>query len=294
MEIDNMMQEQKSKLPKDVMSSERPTFNGKQLVTQLSKGDVARYVLLTVLWDYSSEAIAGFFDEAKKVADNGENVTFTGKYQGVPLTVTSVGVGSAAGVNVIDELVECGADTIIRVGCSGAIQPEIKIGDLVITSGAVRSENASRDYVSLEYPAFANHEVLMALIQSAENQGYQYHVGITRSADSFYLGQGRPGAKGYFQNNAADIVNYWRKTNVLNFEMEASSLLTLCNLFGCRGGAICYTLANRVENKLEFTDEGWKSTIKTAIESIRILNEWDRRKEAGQKKWLYPGLLTQN
>lgn len=286
-----MTKAQNGTLPKDVTSSERPSFQGRQLVTQLAKGDVAKYVILTVLWDYSSDVIAGFFDDAKKVSDNGENVTFTGKYKGVPLTVTSVGVGSAAGVNVVDELVECGADTIIRVGCSGAIQPDIHIGDLVITSGAVRSENASRDYIALEYPAFANYEVLMALIQAAENQGYRYHVGITRSADSFYLGQGRPGAKGYFQASAENIVEYWRRAKVLNFEMEASSLLTLCNLFGCRGGAVCYTLANRIEDKLAFTPEGWNSTIRTAVEGIKLLNDWDKKKEARKKKWLYPEMI---
>lgn len=286
-----MTTDHSSKLPGGSMASERPTFHGKQLVSQLGKGDVARYAILTVLWDYSSDAIADFFDDAKKVADNGENVTFTGTYKGIPLTVTSVGVGSPAGVNVIDELAECGADTIIRVGCCGAIQPEIRIDDLVITSGAVRSEHASSDYVALEYPAFANHEVLMALIQAAEQESFPYHVGITRSADSFYLGQGRPGAKGYFQAQAADIVQYWRNARVLNFEMEASSLLTLCNLFGIRGGAVCYALANRVDDQLEFTGQGWKSTIKTAVEAIRILAEWDKLKESKGRKWLYPDLL---
>jgi uridine phosphorylase len=281
-----------SKLPSNSMASERPTFNGKQLVTQLGKGDVARYAILTVLWDYTSDAIADLFDDAKKVADNGENVTYTGTCKGVPISVTSVGVGSAAGVNVIDELAECGADTIIRVGCSGAIQPGIRIDDLIITSGAVRSEHASSDYIALEYPAFADHEVLMALIQAAEKEGYPYHVGITRSADSFYLGQGRPGAKGYFQPQAADIVQYWRNAGVLNFEMEASSLLTLCNLFGIRGGAVCYALANRADDQLEFTGKGWLATIKTAVEAIRILHDWDQVKEASGKKWFYPQLLN--
>ncbi len=286
-----MNQDHTSKLPPDAMSSERPTFNGKQLVTQLGRGDVARYAILTVLWDYSSDAIADLFDEARKVTDNGENVTFTGTYKGVPLTVTSVGVGSAAGVNVVDELVECGADTIIRVGCSGAIQPGIHIDDLIITSGAVRSEHASSDYVALEYPAFADHEVLMALIQAAEQAGYPYHVGITRSADSFYPGQARPGAKGYMQPQSEGIVQYWQKAGVLNFEMEASSLLTLCNLFGIRGGAVCYALANRVDGQLEFTGQGWRSTIQTAVEAIRLLSEWDKVKETRGKKWLYPDLL---
>jgi uridine phosphorylase len=286
-----MNHEHASKLPSDAMSSERPVFNGKQLVTQLGKGDVARYAILTVLWDYSSDAIADLFDDARRVADNGENVTFTGTYKGVPLTVTSVGVGSAAGVNVVDELVECGADTIIRVGCSGAIQPGIHIDDLIITSGAVRSEHASTDYIALEYPAFADHEVLMALIQAAEQGGYPYHVGITRSADSFYLGQARPGAKGYMQPQAEGIVQYWRNARVLNFEMEASSLLTLCNLFDVRGGAVCYALANRADGQLEFTGQGWKSTIKTAVEAIHLLSEWDKVKESRGKKWLYPEML---
>jgi uridine phosphorylase len=278
-------------LPNDVIPSARPAFNGKQLHTGLGKGDIPRYVLLTVVWDYTPEAIAELFDDPRKIAENGEIATYTGSYKGVPVAVTSVGIGSSAGVNVIDELADCGADTIIRVGCSGAIQPGIQIDDLVITSGAVRSEHASHDYVAAEYPAFAHHEVLMALVQAAEGLKCPYHVGITRSSDSFFLGQGRPGAGGYFQKQAGDIVQYWQNARVLNFEMEASSLLTLCSLFGIRGGAVCYVLANRVDDRLEFTGQGWKATLKTALEAVKILSGWDRLKEEQEKKWLYPGMM---
>ncbi len=95
-----------------------------------------------------------------------------------------------------------GADTFIRVGSTGAIQPGIEIGDLIIAKAAVRLDGTSKQYVRVEYPAVADLEVTLALIEAAESLDVRYHVGITASTDSFYLGQGRPGLNGYFPSFA--------------------------------------------------------------------------------------------
>jgi len=66
----------------------------------------------------------------------------------------------------------------------------------VITTGAVRQED-QRQYVREDYPAAADYEVVSALVAAAERLGYEYHTGVTMSADSFYAGQGRPGFDGF-------------------------------------------------------------------------------------------------
>lgn len=287
-----MDEKKKKEFPQKKVVALRPEPNESQYLTQLKTGDVAEYVLMTVLWDYSSEEVAKSFDKARKVADTTEYITYTGEYHGAPVSVVSTGSGSPTLVDAMDELVDVGAKTIIRIGCSGAIQEDIQVGDLVITSGGVRSEGASKDYIPLEYPAVANYEVVMALVQAAEENGFNYHVGITRSHASFYVGEGRPGPKGFWYPHHKEVVEYWRKANVLNFEMEAAALCTLANLFGCRGGAINLALANRITNELNFQSEGWTKVVKTSLDAIAILYKWDETKKKRGKKWLYPGLLT--
>ena len=90
---------------------------------------------------------------------------------------------------------------MIRVGTCGGLQKDEKVGDLVISTGAVRLDGASKDYVMSEYPAIAHFEVVSALIAAAEALHVRYHVGVTASADTFYSGQGRPGYNDYFPSH---------------------------------------------------------------------------------------------
>ena len=129
----------------------------------------------------------------------------------------------------VDELCRIGAHTFIRVGSTGGIQKGQKIGDLVISTGAVRLEGTSRDFVISEYPAVAHYEVVMALIQAAEELKMRYHVGVTASTDTFYTGQGRPAYKNYFPSHKDHIFRDMQTAGVQNFEMEAATLFTMAS-----------------------------------------------------------------
>jgi uridine phosphorylase len=262
--------------------SEDPNAD-RQYHLEVTSDDVANSVLLPGNPDRIG-TITDLWDDATTVATHREYRTATGSYNETPISATSTGIGGPSAAIALEELARVGSETFIRVGSCGAIQPEIDVGDLVITSGAVRQEGTSEEYVDPTYPATADHEVVSALIAAAERLGYDYHVGVTMSADSFYAGQGRPGFDGYEAPGSDDLVDSLRNANVKNIEMEAATILTLASIYGLRAGAVCAVYANRQTG--EFRTEGDSRAAETASLAVALLAEMDRRKrESGVSQW---------
>lgn len=253
-------------------SAQKPEAGGLQYHTRLKAGDIPPYVL--VPGDPKRVAkISQLWDKAEEVADYRQYHTMKGEYQGVKLACTSSGIGSPALAIAFDELLRVGVHTFIRVGTCGSLQPDMHIGDLVITTGAVRLDGASKDYVIPEYPAIAHYEVVDALIEAAKKLKVKYHVGITASTDTFSVGQARPGLNNYLPSHKANIFKDMQAARVKNFEMEAGCLLTMGSLFGVRTGAICVVVADRVRDKFELTDEMEQSAARVASEAVKILQK---------------------
>ncbi len=247
--------------------------SGRQYHLNVRRGDIPRYVLLP--GDPGRvPLIASFWDEKRLLSSHREYVIYVGRYRGVDVAAASTGIGGPATAIAVEELFRVGADTFVRVGTTGALRKEIKLGDLIITSAAVRYDGVSKIYVDSEYPAVASLDVLLALIEAADELGVRYHVGITASSDSFYVGQGRPGFKNYLPKQWSDIHLRLAEVNVLNFEMEASTIFTLANIYGGRGGAVCAVIANRATDEF-VPGAGVEDAIKVANEAVRILKEWD-------------------
>jgi uridine phosphorylase len=254
---------------------------------EVGEGDVADAVLLPGNPE-RIEKITRFWDDAEEVARHREYRTVTGEYDGAPISVTSTGIGSPSAAIAVEELARVGADTFIRVGSCGAIQPEMAVGDLVVTTGGVRQEGTSDEYVREDYPAVADYEVVSALVAAAERLGYDYHTGVTMSADSFYAGQGRPGFEGFEAAGSDDLVEDLKDANVKNIEMEASAIMTLANVYDLRAGAVCSVYANRETG--EFRTEGENRAAETASLAVKLLAKMDAKKEeAGVDRW-HPGL----
>ena len=259
---------------------------GIQYHLKTKKGDVGRYVLLPGD-PKRCQKIAAYFDDPVLIADSREFVTYTGKLDGVSVSVTSTGIGGPSAAIAVEELYACGADTFIRVGGSGGWNENVHPGDVVISSGAVRDEGMTASYVVRQYPAFANYEVLLSLIEAATENGHKFHVGITRSGDSEYCGWGKPSYGGYIQKEQLEIIDYYHRAGVLNTDRETSAIFTLTTLFGLRGGSIC-SIGDNVVNKEGFkAGGGHESAIAIALEGIRKLNSKDKEKEErGLKYWV--------
>ena len=262
--------------------SENPNTDA-QYHLEVGPGDVAETVLLPGNPD-RLEKIVAHWDDHEVKANHREYRTATGTYEGTPISVTSTGIGSPSAAIAVEELARIDCKTFIRVGSCGAIQPEMAVGDLVITTGAVRQEGTSDEYVREAYPATADHEVIGALIAAADRLGYDYHTGITMSADSFYAGQGRPGFEGFEAAGSSELVDQLKAANVKNIEMEASAILTLATIYGLRAGAVCTVYANRETG--EFRTEGESRAAETATLATHLLAKMDAiKREAGVDRW---------
>ena len=218
-------------------SADRPQVGEVAYATRLREGDLAPYVLLPGDPDRIPK-ITCYWDEFEEKGNYRQYRTATGKYKGAEISAVSTGVGGPSTEVVLDELARLGADTFIRVGTSGSIQPHIRCGDLVINTGAVRFDGTSNLYVWPEYPAYADYDVVMALIQACEELGFSYHLGLAATAGSFYAGQARPVYGDYVPPGKEKLLEEYQRVGVANLEMEGSTILTLARLYRKRAGMI--------------------------------------------------------
>lgn len=190
------------------------------------------------------------FEGSREIAFKREYRTWLGSIRGVPVLVTSTGIGGPSASIAIDELAQLGVVTFIRVGTTGAIQPDIAVGDVVVTTGAVRLDGASTHYAPIEYPAVAHHDVVRALLEAARGRSIRARAGVTCSADTFYPGQERHDSfTGYVPRRFQGITEEWRRLHVLNYEMEAGTLLTMTAAMGLRGGCVAGVVVNRTSGE---------------------------------------------
>ncbi|MFQ5950793.1 MAG: uridine phosphorylase [Candidatus Geothermarchaeales archaeon] len=251
--------------------------------------DIGGYVMLPGDPERVLE-IAKHLDEAREITFHREYRVWTGSLNGEKVSVCSTGIGGPSTAIAVEELANLGAHTFLRVGSSGAIQEEINCGDIVISVAAVRHDGTSDRYVELAYPAYAHYEVTLALVEAAEKLGHPYHLGITLSSSSFYVGEGRPSYGGYFPSHAQTLIKDLQTAKVANVEMESATLFPLASIFGLRAGGTCAVYDNITTGQIEI--KGQKENIEVGVEALRNLIKWDRIKNNKGKTHLYLSLLA--
>ena len=248
---------------------------GKLYHIQVAPGEVGRYVILPGD-PKRCEKIAQYFDNPVLIADNREYVTYTGTLDGVKVSVTSTGIGGPSAAIAMEELKRCGADTFLRVGTCGGMQLEVKGGDLVIATGAIRAEGTSKEYAPIEYPAVADFDIALAMRQAAASLGFTAHLGVVQCKDSFY-GQHEPEVKPV----SYELLNKWEawiRCGCLASEMESAALFVVGSCLKVRIGTVLLTIANQERAKAGLENEQVHDTsgaIRTAVEAIRLLIKQD-------------------
>ncbi len=245
--------------------------DGKSYHIQCAPGDVGEYVILPGDPARCGK-IAMYLDSAVMMASNREFTTYTGYLDGVKVSVTSTGIGGPSASIAAEELIELGANTFIRVGTCGGMNPKVRGGDCIIATGAVRNEGTSREYAPIEYPAVADFNITSALVTAAKGLACPFHVGVVHSKDSFY-GQHLPESMPVFYELTAKW-EAWKRLGVLASEMESAALFTVCASRGVRAGAVMYTVWNQESGGENYSDAPKTDTeaaIKVAVEAIRIL-----------------------
>ena len=245
--------------------------SGKQYHLQIGPGDVGEYVILPGD-PKRCPKIAAYLKDARLIADSREYVTYTGTLDGMKVSVTSTGIGGPSASIAMEELYRCGAKTFIRVGTCGGMQLDVKGGDLVIATGAIRMEGTSKEYAPIEFPAVADLDVTCALREAAGKIGAVYHTGVVECKDSFY-GQHEPEKKPV----AYELLNKWDAwiaCGALASEMESAAMFIVGSVLRVRVGTVLLTVANQERAKAGLSNSQAHDTdeaIRCAIEAVRIL-----------------------
>jgi len=219
----------------------------------LVPGDPARAARIANEW----------LSNAKPVMVQREFHSYTGDYEGVPVSVISSGIGCPGAAMVMQDLAKLGCDLVVRVGTAGSCVEAVKPGDNVIGTGAVRDEGLTRKFVPENYPAVANLEVTNALCAAAKKQGVDVHCGVVHTSDSF-----RSPA---LENDIETAI----RAGALAFEMEAAAVLLMGALLRLRAGCI-FSIDGYVANvaggnvvpDVDARNRGIKCAIRSSLDAI--------------------------
>jgi uridine phosphorylase len=263
----------------DPSLADHPLTGKRQYHIALERGELSEYIVL--VGDPSRVAkVAERFDSVEVERSNREITTATGIFRGMRVSAMSTGMGPDNIEIVLAEIMEItDRATLIRVGSSGALQPEIAGGDLIVSTGAVRLENTTDFYVHPGYPAIAHRDAVWALEVACRQLGVRYHVGLTATASGFYAPQGR--AMRTLPVRYPDLAEELRRQRVANLEMESSALFVLAGLAGLRAGTVCAAYAQRVDGT--FLEEAAKEAaearcIDVGLAGIHLLWTIDHEK----------------
>lgn len=246
------------------LNKDEQTLGKRQYHIHLSPGDIGKYVLLPGD-PKRSDIVAKYLDNAELVGDNREHRTFTGYYKGVKISSCSTGMGCPSAAIACEELINIGAECLIRIGSTAGLQPGINIGDLIVSTASMKNEGTSAFYVPDCFPAVADFELTHTLVQVARELqpqlGYGLHWGINATDDAFY-------------GETPEWIEKLSKLGCLNVDMESSAIYTVCHRRKCRGAMISAVSGNLVtadvvyETANDRLAKGWEHEIQVVLESI--------------------------
>lgn len=249
---------------------------GRQFHIHCVEGDVGRYVLLP--GDPGRcEAIAKLFDHPVHIGMNREYNIYTGTLLGEKVSVCSTGIGGPSAAIAMEELHNIGADTFLRVGTCGGIDLDVKSGDIVVATGAIRFEHTSTEYAPLEFPAVADLDVTVALRQAALAMGKDTHVGVVQCKDAFY-GQHAP-EKMPVSYELLQKWEAWKRLGVKASEMESAALFVVAAALGVRCGSCFHVIWNQEREKAgldQTMSEDTSAAIRVGVEALKLLIKQDK------------------
>ena len=239
----------------------------------LAEGEVGGYVLIPGD-PFRTKLIAEHLEGAEEKAWSREFRTFTGRVGDELVSTCSSGIGGPSMAIAVEELGELGAHTFIRVGTCGAAQPGIRLGDLVVVTGAVRSEGTPDGYVPCEYPAIASHDVVAACLEAAAAAGVTHHLGVVRSVDALYSDL-LPGTMPRQEELRAEL-KMWARAGVLANDMESATLMVVSALRRWRAGVLLVCVDELDAGEIHHVDPAlMHRMIDVAVEAVRRLIERD-------------------
>ncbi|MBI2675238.1 MAG: nucleoside phosphorylase [Candidatus Aenigmarchaeota archaeon] len=287
-------------MDKRYSASDIPAFGGRVYHLNIAPGQLSPDIIIVGDPERALKIQEENFDSTEARVYHRGLWTVTGRARdtGQRITVTTSGMGTPSLEIILNELVilneidlearrrKDGYETmhIIRVGTSGALQPDTRLGTSVITKYAIGLDNTGLFYDAspadeycgkLEdlvknkieaaipensrfrgkinpYVSKADADVVETLKNAAEGLDIEYEVGITASNAGFFANQGRDISR--IKPTVPDIDRILAGMDtgieglrIANMEMESSTLLHIMGGLGYKAGAICPAIANRRE-----------------------------------------------
>ncbi len=175
---------------------------------------------------FRAEFIALKLENSQCLAKNREFWSYSGTHKGVPITVTSHGVGASGAVMAFISLIKAGAKEIVRLGTCGSLQSHIHTGDMVIATAAAKDDGVSNRYAPVSFPAVADYDLTGSLIRAAKGSKATYHTGIVVSDGAFYGGM------------MPSCMELHAQTGAIAVEQELAALFTVASVYGVRAAGI--------------------------------------------------------
>lgn len=184
-----------------------------------------------------AEYFSKFLENPEAVSKNREYHSYYGTYKGQTILILSHGVGASGAAIAFSEIIQAGAEKIIRIGTAGGLYDSVEIGDIVVPTAAVREDGTSRLLLPIEYPAVADLELTLKLHQGILKQSSRVKSGVIVTSDLFYPGK------------MESTLSLHQKCGAIAVEMECSTLFTLGFVHNIKTAAIVVLDGNPLQHK---------------------------------------------
>jgi 5'-methylthioadenosine phosphorylase len=152
---------------------------------QAKRGDIAKRAIIS--GDPARVVqLSGLLKDKRLVNDNRGFLTYTGIYNGKGITVACHGIGGASAAIVVEELIMLGARAIVRLGSCGGLLKPMRVGDMVIVTGAGYNGGTLDQYFHRKITPEPDRGLTELLKESAKKQRARYYEGPVFSSDAFY------------------------------------------------------------------------------------------------------------
>lgn len=224
-------------------------------VLRVTPGELPERVLVVGDPDRAA-AVAERLEGARRVGAFREYHTYEGTHRGVPVAVSSHGVGAAGAAICFEELAQAGARTVIRAGTCGGLDPDVTDGDLVVATAAVREDGLTHHLLPPAYPAVASPEVTAALGRAVAGIERPVHRGVVLTHAAFYTHD-------VFGSSLA----MWRQAGAIAVEMECAALFVIAGLRGFDAGSVLAVDGNPLRTEEEVYDPH-RRVVRDAVEEM--------------------------
>ena len=210
-----------------------------------------------------SEKILQLLAEPKKNFSFLDYEMHTGSYDGKKLTVGNGGRYAPDTAITTEILCAGGVETLIRIGSCGSLQEKIKVGDLVVVTGALRGEGTTSYYVPKNFSTLSDPAVVRALEEAAKSLGVRYHLGWVYTTDALF-------------QETPELIGELEQQGVAAIDMVTSAFLTIAQVRDKRAGAIMAVSDECLHDKFGFRDpiffEAEEKMVEVSLKALRFLD----------------------